>query len=162
MHKKDYYTKFLQHTQWHWKRIFKGVASSSTYAKMKWLFILISCMLFQFCSEYEKMLNFQTSSYNRRMTSFAVIDQSKTNSTFRINWRKKEKSTLAALVVTFGKWYVVVHALLVYKMSFRKGSSRYVNHSLWAIYCGTRPIEREMIPFLLFGKIQKGWILPGR
>ena len=23
---------------------------------------------------------------------------------------------------------------------------RYVNHSLWAIYCGTRPIEREMIP----------------
>ena len=140
--------------QWHWKRIFKGVASSSTYAKMKWLFILISCMLFQFCSEYEKMLNFQTSSYNRWMTSFRVIDQSKTNSTFRINWRKKEKSTC----ISSHFWKMVV---LVYKMSFRKGS-RYVNHSLWAIYCGTRPIEREMIPFLLFGKIQKGWILPGR
>ena len=41
---------------------------------------------------------------------------------------------------------------------------RYVNHSLWAIYCGTRPIEREMIPFLLFGKTkQKGWWdLPAR
>ena len=91
--------------------------------------------------ENAKLPNLKLCTYNKRMTSFRVIDQSKTNSTFRINWRKKEKSTC----ISSHFWKMVV---LVYKMSFRKGS-RYVNHSLWAIYCGTRPIEREMIPFLL-------------